>query len=30
MINKLNSILTRYNDLEELMSQPDAMRDMKN
>jgi len=29
MIDKLKSILTRYGELEELMSQPDAMRDMK-
>ena len=29
MIDKLKSILTRYDELEELMSQPDAMRDMK-
>ena len=29
MIDKLKSILTRFNELEELMSQPDAMRDMK-
>ena len=29
MIDKLKSVLTRYDELEELMSQPDAMRDMK-
>ena len=29
MIDKLKSILTRYGELEELMSQPNAMRDMK-
>ena len=29
MIDKLKSILTRYDELEELMSQPDAMHDIK-
>ena len=29
MIDKLRSIVSRYNELAELMSQPDAMQDMK-
>ena len=29
MIDKLQSVLTRYNDLSDLMSKPDAMLDMK-
>ena len=29
MIDKLKSVLARYDELEELMNQPDAMRDMK-
>ena len=29
MIDKLRSVLNRNDELEELMSQPDAMRDMK-
>ena len=29
MIDKLKSILARNDELEELMNQPDAMRDMK-
>ena len=28
MIDKLNSVLSRYDELEELMSQPDAMKDI--
>ena len=29
MIDKLKSVLARNDELEELMNQPDAMRDMK-
>ena len=29
MIDKLKSVLARYDELEELMSQPNAMRNMK-
>ena len=29
MIDKLQAVITRHNELAELMSQPDAMQDMK-
>ena len=29
MINKLKSVISRYDELAELMSQPDAMQEMK-
>ena len=29
MIDKLHTIITRYDELADLMSQPDAMQDMK-
>ena len=29
MIDKLKSIVSQYNELSELMCQPDAMKDMK-